>query len=173
MSTLTTEAPRTVTYSLGGQLTAAELWDSPNKSRGACSGQAYRTSYSRDGGTLISSGDTSLRNITRLHHEGFGGGGEGFFLKEMRKGGVKMDELGTLNNPGTQNLLRGPNPRSCSLHTCLKGIIPAPPTPRTDSALSSSRGEVTADREPPVTQASRSQICALQLQSQDPVLAFR
>lgn len=136
----------------------------------ARSGQAYRTSSSRDGGTLISSGETSLRNLTRLHHEGLGGG---FFLKEMRKGAVKMDELGTLNNPGTQNLLRGPNPRSCPLHTCLKGIIPAPPTPRTDSALSSSRGEVTADREPPVTQASRSQICALQLQSQDPVLAFR
>lgn len=63
----------------------------------------------------MASWEASLRNITRLHH----GRLEGETPRhptpeEMRKGGVKMYELGTFdNNPGTQNLLRGPNSRSC------------------------------------------------------------
>lgn len=97
-------------------------------------------------------------------------------MEEMRKGGVKMYELGTLNNiPGTHSeLALRTKPQELSACTRVYVEYWSPPHPllRTASALSSSRGEVTAAREPPVTQASRSQIFALQLQSQDPVLAF-
>lgn len=44
--------------------------------------------------------------------------------------GWSQDELGTLNNnPGTQNWLRGPNPRSCPrAHVSIRNHLSAPPT---------------------------------------------